>query len=233
MASQWTTVNVDGQEMWAYMSLPESPGPHPAVVVMHHGYLDEWVQDMTRRLSSAGYVAIAPHLHHRVDPNVTELLGWVGELRDENVIKDANAVIEHLRRHPSVRGDKVGITGFCLGGRLTYLVAASNPLLGAAGVFYPGRTMVPWGDGPTPFDRTSTIGCPVIGFFGEDDANPTPDDMRKLDAELTRHGKVHEFHSYSGAGHSFQWNGTENYRAEASKDSWEKLLAWFQKYLRD
>ena len=233
MASQWTTVHVDGQQMFAYLSLPDSPGPHPGVVVIHHGYLDDWVQDMARRVSAAGYAAIAPHLHHRVDPDVNEVMGWVGELRDNNVIKDVTATIELLRRHPSVRGDRIGIMGFCLGGRITYMMAGSNPFLKAAGAFYPGNTTATWGDGPAPFDRTANIGCPVIGFFGEDDTNPTPDDVKKLDAELTRHGKVHEFHSYAGAGHSFQWNGTDAYRADAARDSWEKLMEWYQRYLKD
>ena len=233
MATQWTTVHVDGQQVWAYTSLPDSPGPHLGVALIHHGYLDDWVQDMVRRMSEAGYAVVAPDLHHRVDPNVNEVMGRVRELRDDNIIKDVNATIELLRRHPSVRGDRIGIMGFCLGGRISYLMAASNPSLKAAAAFYPGNTMVAWGDGPLPFDRTANIGCPLIGFFGEDDSNPTPDDVRKLDAALSHHNKVHEFHSYPGAGHSFQWNGTESYRAEASKDSWARLLAWFQKYLGD
>ena len=215
------------------MSLPETPGPHPGIALIHHGYLDECVQEIAQRVSGAGYAVVAPHLHQRVDPNVNELIARVKELRDPNIISDVNATIEHLRRHPSVRGDRIGIMGFCLGGRITYMMSGVNPHLKAAGAFYPGNTMVAWGDGPSPFDRTANIGCPLIGFFGEDDPNPTPDDVKKLDAELTRHGKAHEFHSYPGAGHSFQWNGTEAYRAQPAKDSWEKLLAWFQKYLRD
>ena len=233
MPSQWTTVNVDGDQIWAYMSLPETPGPHPGIALIHHGYLDDWVQEIARRVSEAGYAVAVPHLHQRVDPNVNDLMARVKELRDPNIINDVNATIEHLRRHPSVRGDRIGIMGFCLGGRITYMMSAVNPSLKAAGAFYPGNTMVAWGDGPSPFDRTANIGCPLIGFFGEDDPNPTPDDMRKLDAELTRHGKAHEFHSYPGAGHSFLWNDSESYRAQPERDSWEKLLAWFQKYLRD
>ena len=232
MASQWTTVHVDGQQMFAHLSLPDSPGPHPGVVVIHHGYLDDWVQDIARRVSEAGYAVIAPHLHHRVDPDVNDIMGRVRELRDKNIIQDVNAAIELLRRHPSVRGDRIGIMGFCLGGRITYMMSATNPALKAAAAFYPGNTMAPWGDGPSPFDRTHNIACPIIGFFGDDDPNPTPEDAAKLDAELTRHGKVHEFHAYAGAGHSFQWNGTETSRPEASRDSWEKLLSWFQRYLK-
>ena len=235
MGAQWTTVHVDGQQMWSYLSLPDGPGPNPGVVVIQHGSgVDDWVQDMTRRLSQAGYAAIAPDLFHREDPNVTDTPTRFGHLRDDDIIKDVNAAIELLRRHPDVLGDRIGITGFCMGGRVSYLMAGSNPALKAAGPFYPGNTTASWGgDGPTPFDRTPNISCPVIGFFGEDDSNPSPDDMKKLDAETTKHGKPHEFHSYAGAGHSFQWNGTQSYRAEAAADSWEKLLAWFQKYLRE
>ena len=232
MASQWTTVHVDGQQMWSYTSIPDSPGAHPGVVLMHHGYLDDWVQGMVNRVSQAGYAVIAPDLHHRVDPDVTDTPTKFSQLRDENTIKDVNAAIELLRRHPSVRGDRIGIMGFCLGGRTSYLMAAVNPSLKAAAAFYPGNTMAVWGDGPAPFDRTANIGCPLIGFFGEDDPNPTPEDMGKLDAELTRHGKAHNFHSYPGAGHSFQWNGNDAYRADAARDSWDKLLDWFQQHLR-
>ena len=180
-------------------------------------------------------MAIAPHLFHREDPGAVNEppLNRIGRLRDENIIKDVNATIELLRRHPSVRGDRIGITGFCMGGRVTYLMAAANPLIKAAGVFYGGNILAPWGNGPTPFDRTRNINCPVIGFFGQDDANPTPADVQKIDAELTRHGKVHQFYPYPDTGHSFQWNGNPAYRANAARDSWEKLMDWFQKYLRN
>jgi carboxymethylenebutenolidase len=237
MASQWLTIPVDGEPMWAYMSLPDSPGPNPAVVVAQHGAgagVDDWVQDMTRRLAAAGYVAIAPHLFHREDPSAGNdpPSSRVSRLRDAQIIQDVNATIELIRRHPAVQGDRIGITGFCMGGRVAYLMATANPLIKAAGVFYGGNILVPWGPAPTPLDRTSSITCPVIGFFGADDANPTPADVEKIAAELTRHGKVHRFYSYPDTGHSFQWNGTPAYRAHASRDSWDKLLDWFQQYLR-
>jgi len=221
--------------MWAYMALPDSPGPHPGVVVAQHGAgsgVDDFVQEMAKKLSASGYAAIAPHLFHREDPGSSDPpLSRIQRLRDENIIKDINAAIEYLRRHPSVRGDRIGITGFCMGGRVTYLLAAANPLIKAAGVFYGGNIMAPWGGPPTPFDRSRNISCPVIGFFGEDDSNPTTDDVKKIDAELTRLGKVHQFYSYPDTGHSFQWNGNAAYRANAARDSWEKLMDWFQKYL--
>ncbi len=234
MPSQWTTIHVDRHDIWAYMSLPDSDGPHPGVVVIQGGQgLNDWLQSICRRLSAAGYATVAPNLYHRQDPTLRDEspLTKIGRLRDEIVIHDINATIAHLSRHPSVRGDKLGITGFCIGGRVAYLMAGVAPLLRVAGVFYPASTMDRWGDNPTPLERTQSITCPIIGFFGEDDSNPSPADARKIEAELTRHGKTHAFHSYAGAGHAFQQDGDERYRVEAARDSWEKLLAWCQEYL--
>ena len=118
-----------------------------------------------------------------------------------------------------------------MGGRVAYLMAALQPHVKAAVDYYGGNIMVPWGEGPAPVDRTSEIHCPLLGLFGEEDANPSPADMRKLDAELTKHGKVHEFYSYPGAGHAFMNRRGERYRADADGDSWPKTLAFFAKHL--
>ena len=92
--------------------------------------------------------------------------------------------------------------------------------------------MVPWGRGPAPFDLSDGINCPVLGLFGEDDPNPNPADVAKIDAELKRMGKEHEFHSYPGAGHAFMNEGRPSYRPESADDAWRRCLAWFGRYLR-
>jgi carboxymethylenebutenolidase len=115
---------------------------------------------------------------------------------------------------------------------VAYLMAAANPSFKAAAAYYGGNIMGSWGEGPSPFDRTGEIHCPLIGLFGEEDTNPSPADMRKLDAELTRLGKVHEFHSYPGANHAFMNTHGNRYHAAADRDSWPKTLAFFEKYLR-
>ena len=120
-----------------------------------------------------------------------------------------------------------------MGGRVAYLMAAANPLLQGAALFYSSDTLESWGNTLSPFDRTPDIHCPVIGFFGEEDRHPSPDEIRSLDAELTKYDKLHQFHFYPGVGHAFQWNGTERYHEWAARDSWDKMLAWFQKYLCD
>ncbi len=152
-------------------------------------------------------------------------------LLDVTVIKDVNATVDFLRGHRSVDAERLGIIGFCMGGRVSYLMAAANPHLKAAVAYYGGNIMVPWGEGPAPFERTAEMHCPLLGLFGAEDANPSPADMRQLDAELTRLGKLHEFHSYPGAGHAFLNRRGERYRADADSDSWPKTLAFLAKHL--
>jgi carboxymethylenebutenolidase len=233
MTSLWDHTTVDGAEMRLYVSVPEGEGPFPGVVVIQHqGGVDEFVEDMTQRIAAAGYVGVAPDLYHRDDPDCKDDGPTRrARLRDVAVIKDVNATVDFLTGHRAVDAERLGIVGFCMGGRVAYLMAAVNPSFKAAAAYYGGNIMVPWGDGPAPFDRTADIYCPLIGLFGEEDANPSPADMRKLDAELTKYGKVHEFYSYPGANHAFMNAHGTRYHADADHDSWPKTVAFFNTYL--
>jgi carboxymethylenebutenolidase len=219
--------------MRLYVSVPDGTGPFPGIVVIQHqGGVDDFVEEMTQRIASAGYVGVAPDLYHRDGPDCQDDGPTRrARLRDVTVIKDVNATVDFLKGHSQVDGERLGIVGFCMGGRVVYLMAAANPSFKAGSAYYGGNIMVPWGEGPAPFDRTAEIHCPLIGLFGEEDANPSPADMRKLDAELTRHGKVHEFYSYPGANHAFMNRRGARYHAEADRDSWPKTLAFFNKHL--
>lgn len=233
MAGRWDTVQVDGGPMRCYVTIPGGAGPFPAVVVIQHaGGVDAFIQTMTDRIAEAGFVGIAPDLYHREDPgSADDPLTRMSRLRDVTIVADVNAAIDHVKTLPEARSDRVGITGFCMGGRVAYLMATKRPDLRACVVFYGGNIFVPWGEGPSPFDGTAAIACPVLGLFGEEDPNPSPADVARLDAELTRLGKVHEFHSYAGAGHAFMNEGRPSYRPEAARDAWEKCVAWFRRYL--
>ena len=92
--------------------------------------------------------------------------------------------------------------------------------------------MVALGEGVVaPFDRTSEIDCPMMFHFGEDDGNPSAEDMQKLDAELTHHGKLHKFYTYPNAGHAFMDFSGERYREDAATTSWQRTLDFFAQYL--
>jgi len=232
VAGRWDTVTVEGDTMRCYVSLPEGAGPFSGVIVAQHaGGVDEFIQTRSDRLAAAGYVAIAPELYHR-DPNSEDNpLVRMGRLRDADIVADVNAAFAHLKGLEEVAAERIGITGFCMGGRVAYLMATHIPALRTTVVFYGGNIMVPWGEGPAPFDGTGRIQCPLLGLFGEEDTNPSPADVAKIDAELTRLGKTHEFHSYSGAGHAFMNEAQPSYRKETAEDAWAKCLGWFERYL--
>jgi len=233
MASAWEQVKVDDGDMPLYASLPESGGPVPGIVVVHgQSGLENFIKDVTHMLALQGYAAAAPNLYHRDGPNCKDDNPTrKARLRDTGIIKDISATIGFLKNHSRVDGGRLGIVGFCMGGRIVYLMSAASKDLKAGVMFYGSGTMVPFGDGPSPFERTRAIACPIQGHFGADDKNPSPEDMRKLDAELTRWGKAHQFHAYAGAAHAFANTGSANYRPHAAALSWPKAMEFFGRYL--
>ena len=233
MPARWDTVAVAGSDKRCWVALPEGEAPKPAVLVAQHaGGVDEFIRTMTDRLAEAGYVAIAPDLYHRDDPaRGDDAMQRMSRLRDANILADCDAAIAHARTLPQVRGDRIGATGFCMGGRVAFMLATHLPDLRAAVVFYGGNIMVPWGEGEAPFAGAGRIACPVLGLFGEEDRNPNPEDVAKIDAELTRLGKPHEFHRYPGAGHAFMSEGRPSYREDAAADAWRQCVEWFGTYL--
>jgi carboxymethylenebutenolidase len=242
MASEWISILVDGQDMRAHMSQPDTTGKVPGVIVVMEAFgVNKHIQAVTDRLSREGYVAVAPVLYHRLGSN--PLFSYTGEdaeprtqamnsLRDTELARDLDTTMAYLKGHAQVRGDRLGVVGFCVGGRIAYLAATSCPGLRAAVVYYGGRILIPFGEGPTPFERTANIQCPVMGNFGELDQNPTPDDVRTIEAELKKHGKVCDFKVYPGANHGFNCDERPSYHAEASTDAWARTLGWFENYLK-
>jgi len=137
-----------------------------------------------------------------------------------------------------IQSRKVGIIGFCSGGRHAFLVSCKASEFDALVDCWGGNVIV---DDPkllnakrpvAPIEFAANINCPILGLFGEDDGNPNPADVAKIDAELTRLGKPHEFHSYAGAGHAFMNEGRPSHRPEAASDAWQKCVAWFERYLK-
>ena len=253
MASFWEVQRVETipgvlDDMITYTSQPNVPGKHPAVIVIMEAFgINKHIQNVCDRLMAEGYFAVAPALFHREDTNEefrgsNPIFGYgtedadarskaMGNLTDDQIILDVNVTISWLQSHTQVQGDKIGIVGFCVGGRITYLAAAACPGLSAASVYYGGNLWKPFGGGLTPFDRTRGIACPVLGNFGELDQNPTVDEVHKLEAELQKFGKTHDFKIYPGAGHGFNCEERDSYHEASAKDAWDRTLAWFQKHL--
>ncbi len=229
--ARFDEVEVNGSPMRIFLASPEGGGPHPAVVVMCHiGGLDEFTADRVDRLAAAGYVAAAPdvfHYHEWIEDNAARR----ASLRDRSIIDDIESCIAHIEKVEQVDEKRIGILGHCMGGRTAMLGAGNISRIGPLMIYYGGRTMLSWGgDGPTPFERIANIKGPVVGFFGLDDTEPSPEDVDKIEAEFKRHRVACEFHRYQGAGHAFQnFMSPERYREAAANDSWEKTLQFLGK----
>ena len=232
-----------GDQIEAYHAQPLGEGPHPGVVVIHHmpGW-DEWSIEVTRRFAHHGYPAISPHLYARLGPGDPDDLAAkaraAGGVADDQVMGDVAAAADWLRAQPGANG-KVGVIGFCSGGRQAYLAACRLPDLDAAVDCWGGGVVVV--DDPSqltelqpvaPLDLTKDMSAPLLGIFGNDDRSPTAEQVDRTEAELKRHGKAYEFHRYDGAGHAFfNWERSQAYRGEQAQDAWGHVFAFFERHL--
>jgi carboxymethylenebutenolidase len=234
------TIDIQGSPMEVLAFAPEGAGPFPGVVVAQHLPIahaglekDPFTIDVGERLAKAGYASVTPHVFHWWDPD-EDIAVKRAEFRDDRAVADMNAAFDMLARSDRVDENRIGVVGHCWGGRISWLHACHNPDYGALATLYGGRIMLGMGDGAiAPIELCDRIPCPVLGIFGNEDQNPSPDDVDDLDAALTKAGVPHEFHSYDGAGHGFQdFCNEDRYRKEAAEDAWEKLLAFLHTHLK-
>jgi len=231
--ARYDTVEVEGSAMRLCLAAPAAPGPHPLVVVMCHiEGLDGFTEDRVERLAGAGFVAVAPDVFHHH--------AWIeardarrASLRDRRIVNDIRAGIAHARAVHAVDAARIAILGHCMGGRTALLGAGNVPEIGPLVMYYGGRTMLSWGeDGPTPFQTIARVRGPVLGIFGNDDSEPSPADVDRIEAEFVRHGIDCEFHRYGGAGHAFQnFLSPQRYRAGPAEQSWALTLAFLARCL--
>jgi carboxymethylenebutenolidase len=203
------------------------------VLVAHHrGGVDEFTRHVAKRLAEIGLVVATPNFYHR-RPRNEDPVASMKTLRDGDLVAAMNATVERVRKMDSVREDRIGMVGHCLGGLAAYLGLVTNPIYKCAVLLYHGNIFESRGDGmPAPAERTRAIRCPILGLFGEQDTNPSPDAVARLDETLTRHKIPHEFHSYDDTGHAFQdYTSKTQYREAAAKDAWEKMLAFLRREL--
>jgi carboxymethylenebutenolidase len=229
------TVQVLVSPMEVFLFAPEGPGPHPGLILAQHipvGHTgienDEFTLETAARFARHGYYVAAPFIFHWW-PKDAEMMAKAQASRDDWTVADLAATFELLVGKPEVAGDRIGIAGHCWGGRVAWLGACHIPQLAACAIFYGGRIKLAMGEGnPAAIDLADQIRCPVAGFFGNDDQNPTPADVDDYSAALTAAGVAHTFHRYDGAGHAFQNFPTpDRYREAQSEDAWEKVLAFF------
>ena len=242
---QTTTVTIQGHRgdtIEAYVARPEGDGPFPGVVVIHHypGW-DEWTCEVAWKLAHHGFATIAPHLWHRFGPGSPDDVGargrGMGGMSDDEVIGDVAGAARYLRGQPYHNG-KVGIIGFCSGGRQVYIAACKLSEIDAAvdcwggGVIVDDESQLNEKRPVAPIMMTPDLSCPLLGIFGNDDDSPTPAEVDRTEEELKRLGKTYEFYRYDGAGHAFFSTDRYRYRPEQAVDAWNKVNAFFGRHLQ-
>src|SRR6201986_183147 len=239
--AETVTIRGDGgDEIEAYLARRMNAGPLGGVVVIHHmpGY-DASTKEIARRFAVAGYNALMPNLYHREAPGASPdgaaaAARAQGGVPDSRLVGDVAGAVACLRGLTSANG-KVGVIGYCSGGRQAFLAAVSLPLDAAVdcyGAFVVGAPPegMPLKVGPL-VQQTKDLTCPLPGLLRRDAEYPSPGQVTELEQELKAQGKTYEFHTYEGAGHAFFSVNRPAYRPEAAVDGWEKILAWFGRYL--
>ena len=168
--------------------------------------------------------------------DLSALVRAAGGTPDDRAMGDVEGGMRYLRALPYANG-KVGVIGFCSGGRQTYIAACKLKGIDAAVDCWGGRVVAkPEELTPrqpvAPIDMTPEMSAPLLGIFGKDDPNPSPEQVAIIEQELRRLGKTYEFHSYEGAGHGFFAVDRPGYRSMQATDAWQKVFAWYEKYLK-
>jgi carboxymethylenebutenolidase len=224
----------------AYTARRMEPGPRGGVLVIHHmpGF-DRESKEVVRRFATEGYDAICVNLHWRDAPgaepdDAAATSRANGGVPDDRFLGDAAGALRWLRALPASNG-RVGVIGFCSGGRQAVLAALELDVQAAVDCY--GGFVV--GEPPEGFPirvrplagRIGDLRAPLLGLFGNEDRSPSPAQVDQLEKLLREHGKDHEFHRYDGAGHSFLSVDRPAYRVEAALDGWRRVSAFFARHL--
>ena len=219
----------------AYRAAPEKGGPFPTVLVVQEIFgVHEHIKDVCRRLAKLGYLAIAPELYARQgDVSKMEredIMKVVSKVPDSQVMGDLDAAVAWAKKTGNGDTAKLGITGFCWGGRIVWLYAAQNKELKAGVAWYGRLTGKATELQPKfPFDLAGDLKAPVLGLYGEKDTGIPVKDVEAMQAALKKADKPSEIVLFPDAPHAFFADYRPSYTKEAAEDGWKRLLAWFKK----
>jgi carboxymethylenebutenolidase len=211
-----------------FLVSPEGKGPFPAVVVIHEWWgLNDWVKDQARALAKEGYAALAVDLYRGKSAETQEEAHQLmNGLPPDRAVRDLEAAYNYLLDRADVKKNRIGVIGWCMGGRYSFALAVQEPTLAAAVVYY--------GAPPTDAAEIAKIKAPILGNFGADDKGPSPDQVKAFGEAAKAAGKSFDAKVYPGAGHAFAnpnnpWHG---YRADSAKDAWARTSVFLAVYLK-
>jgi carboxymethylenebutenolidase len=220
----------DGVTVTAYMVEPKAKGRYPAIIIVQEWWgLNDHIKDIARRYAREGYVAIAPDLYSRLGHKVTADPNEAGKLMESlhqaDGLKDLNATVTYLKTVEGVDANRLGITGFCMGGSYALLLPCVTRDIKAAVVFY--------GQVPNPDSPLKNLAAPILYIYGEDDGWITKADVQRLRDALRKYNKPGEVKTYPGCPHAF-FNDTRKdvYRPAEAADAWKRSTSFFHQHLQ-
>jgi len=231
----------DGFQLPAFVARPDGDGPFPVVIVSSEIFgVHEYIRDICRRLAKAGYAAVAPAFFNRVeDPaplsDMQRIQQIVGAAGYEQVMGDVSATLDWVSQQRWAKGDRIGITGWCWGGKVVWQACARFAVLDAGVAWYgrlaPAAAATPEqisSGQPWPVDLADDLKCPVLGLYGAEDRGIPLPSVEAMRSALARAGQTSsEIVVYPGAPHGFHADYRDSYRAADAADGWGKLLAFF------
>lgn len=230
-------IPVKDGEIPAYQAMPATGGPFPVVLVVQEIFgVHEHIKDVCRRFAKRGYLAIAPELYARQGDvsklkEIQEIAKIVSKVPDEQVMADLDATVAYAARTGRGDTERLGVTGFCWGGRITWLYAAHNSKVKAAAAWYGRLVGEPTPLTPKyPLDLASSLKTPVLGLYGGQDDGIPLNTIEKMRTALKQAGNPSEIIVYPEAPHGFHADYRPSYREEAAKDAFNRLIGWFKKY---
>ena len=230
-------VKVADGEMPVYYAKPANAQNPPVVLVAMEIFgLHEYIKDVTRRLGKLGALAVAPDYYFRKGVDLTkitevpQLMPLVNSKPDAELLSDLDATVQWAKSQGG-NTDRLGIIGYCRGGRTVWEYAAHNPNLKAGVAFY-GSLVDPqnpvWPK--SPMQLAADMKAPVLGLYGEADQGIPVAQVEQMKSNLQAAGKTAEFKIYPGAPHGFHADYRASYRKEAADDAWNQMQAWLKKY---
>ena len=222
----------------AYAARPDGAGPYPVILVIEEIFgVHEYIKDVCRRLAKAGYLAVAPELYARqadlskmTDPQqiVREV---ISKAPDATMLGDLDATAHWAVRQGDGDPRRLAVTGFCRGGRDTWLYAAHNPALRAAVAWYgPLGGTATRIQPQTALDVAGALKCPLLGLYGGADPSTTPAEICQAEQAARAAGRTVEFVVYPDTPHGFHADYRPSYRPAAAADGWRRMLAWFDSH---
>jgi carboxymethylenebutenolidase len=226
-----------GGDMPGYYAAPAKLGRYPVILVVGEVWgVHEHIKDVVRRLAKSGYFAVANEPYWKLGDvakmtDIKEVLATAFKLTDEQAFSDLDATVHWAEKQPKANVKRLGITGFCIGGRMVWMYTAHNKNIDA-GVAWYGSLMARGVQTATPADVTDKLNAPVLGLYGAKDQGIPLEQVERLRAGLLAFGKDKEsiIHVYPEAGHAFNADYRPSYSKAEADDGWKRMLAWFKKH---